>query len=160
MVETDFVVYEMEQGTYVSPLPLDHVAKYGLAPQAIVGQVTGATEAAGALTPETFVANGIFHEFLHGVVERHAPTTPSFADDARRQRDGWIYVIDQRTPNPGGRVPPEDVIGGFEVRAGHVVAHSYQPIPAHRLMTERGFFQLGSELEQCLRSELEQLRAS
>ena len=131
-----------------------------LAPQAIIGQVTSSREAGDSLTPETFVANRGFHELLHAVVERHAPSTPSFADDARRQRDGWIYVIDQRTPTPGGRVPPEDVIGGFEVRAGHVVARSYQPIPAHRLMTERGFFQLGLELEQCLLTELAQLRVA
>lgn len=158
MVATDFVVYETEHGKYVSPLPHDHVARYGLAPQAIIGQVTGDAEMGRSLTPETIVANGAFHDFLHDVVERHAPTTPSFADDARRQRDGWIFVVDQRTPTPGGRVPPEDVIGGFEVRGGHVVADSYQRIPAHRLMTERGFFQLGVELEQCLLTELEQLR--
>ena len=160
MVETDLVVYETDQGTYVSPLPLDHVAKYGLAPQAIIGQVTGDPEAGGSLTPETFVANGTFHEFLHTVVERHAPSIPAF----RGGRPPPTRRVDLRHrpahAEPRRRVPPEDVIGGFEVRDGHVVARSYQPIPAHRLITERGFFQLGLELEQCLVSELKQLRVA
>ena len=158
MVTTDCVVYVTEQGNYVSLLPVDHVTKHGLDPRAIVGEVVGDTGSGGSLTPEHFVGNHAFHEFLHEVVARHAPTMPGFAEDARQQRDGWIYVIDQRTPTPGGRVPPEDVIGGFEVRDGHVVAHSYLPIPSHQLMTERGFFNLGDELQARLVFELEQLR--
>jgi len=160
MVESDCVIYRTDQGECISLLPADHVAKYGLVPQAIVGQVVGDTEAGRSLTPSTFVENRAFHDFLHRVVERHAPTIVEFTDEARRQRDGWIYVVDQRTPTPGGRVPPEDVIGGFEVRSGHLVARSYQPIPSHQLMTERGFFDLGDELQGRLVSELEQLRVA
>ncbi len=52
------------------------------------------------------------------------------------------------------------MIGGFEVRSGHLVARSYQPIPSHQLMTERGFFDLGDELQGRLVSELVQLRVA
>jgi hypothetical protein len=158
MVETDYVVYATEAGDCLSLLPADHVSKYGLAPQAIIGQLVGDGATDEPLTPESFVANHEFHEFLHGVVARYGPAVPELADEARQLRDGWIYVVDHRTPTPGGRVRPEDVIGGFEVRAGAVVAHSYQPIPAHQLMTERGFFDLGAELQERLVFELEQLR--
>ena len=158
MVETDYVLYDSENGQYLSMLGPDHVLQFGLAPQAIIGEVVGGTVVVEAVTPETFLANRAFHDFLHWVVERHAPTTTGFAEDARQQRDGWIYIVDQRTPTPSGRVPPEDVIGGFEVRGGHVVAHSYQPIPAHQLMTEHGLFQLGDELHRHLLAELESLR--
>src|SRR5947207_1623939 len=88
MVATDCVVYETEQGTYLSLLPPDHVTKHGLVPRAIVGQVVGDTGPGRSLTPETFVENRAFHEFLHDVVERHAPTMTAFTDEARRQRDG------------------------------------------------------------------------
>jgi hypothetical protein len=155
---TECVVHVTEQGNYLSLLPVDHVTEHGLVPRAIVGEVVGDPGSGGSLTLETFVGNRAFHQFLHEVVERHAPTTLGFAEDARQQRDGCIYLIDQRTPTPGGRVPPEDVIGGFEVRDGHVVAHSYQPIPSHQLMTERGLFNLGDELQARLVFELEQLR--
>jgi hypothetical protein len=159
MVETDYVVYKTERGDYLSLLPFDHVSQYGLPPEAIIGEVLDGAEPGGTLTPDTFVANRAFHEFMHGVVERHAPEMAEFADEARQRQDGWIYVVDRRTPTPAGRVLPEDVIGGFEVRMGHLVAHSYQPIPSHRLMTERGFFQLGDELQQHLVFELAQLRS-
>ena len=157
MVDSGYVVYRTHDGDYLSLLPFDHVARYGLAPEAIIGTVLDGAEPGTSLTPETFVANRAFHDFMHRVVERHAPEMPAFAEDARQRQDGWIYVIDQRTPTPAGRVPPEDVIGGFEVRTGRLVARSYQPMPSHRLMTARGFFQLGDELERCLVTELEQL---
>jgi hypothetical protein len=157
VAQTDYMVYATDDGEYVSLLPFGHVFRDELPREAIIGQVLDGAEPGGPVTPEQFVANRVFHEFMHGVVERHAPALPAFADEARRRQDGWIYIIDQRTPTPAGRVSPEDVIGGFEVRAGHVVAHSYQRNPSHRLMTEHGFFQLGDELQRCLVFELEQL---
>jgi hypothetical protein len=157
MFTQDYEVYTTDEGDCLSLLPVDHVSKYGLAPEAIMGQVVGDTAGASP-TPDTFVANRAFHEFLHGVVARYAPATAEVAASAREQRDGWIYIVDRRTPTPDGRVPPEDVIGGFEVRGGAIVARSYQPIPAHQLMTEHGFFRLGDELQSRLVAELEQLR--
>jgi hypothetical protein len=93
-------------------------------------------------------------DFLHVVIARRGPELPGLVAAARSQGDGWVYIIDQRTPTPGDAVPPEDIVGAFEVKAGEVVPGSYWPNPKHAILSARGFFQLGDELQACLLEEL------
>jgi hypothetical protein len=79
--------------------------------------------------------------------------------EARRQRDGWVFVVDQRTREPQGAVPPEDIVGAFEVQDGSVVVGSYTPSPKHMILTANGFVSLGSELQPCLLEELQAICA-
>lgn len=139
---------------YVSCLSENLVFAHGLPEEAIIGVVRRALEPGEPVTPHVFAKNPGFVEFMHGVVERRAPQVPGINSQARRQRDGWIYVIDQRTPSPAGSVPPEDIIGAFEVREGSVVAGTYRPCPGHVILSGRGFFQLGPELQSYLLEEL------
>ena len=100
------------------------------------------------------------------------PTTQVIATQARSNRvpfgrtpsvpygralTGWVYVIDQRTRTPQGRIPPEDIIGAFAVQRGQVVPASYQRCPQHLILSADGFFQLGAELQACLLDELASL---
>jgi hypothetical protein len=139
---------------FVTVLPVDSVFSQGLAPEAIVGVLSDDWHDTGAITPEVFTRNRVFVEFLHEVIARHGPGQPGFQAEARRVGNGWVYVIDQRTPTPEGPVPPEDILGGFEVKDGTVVPGSYRRSPAHRILSERGFFRLGADLQQCLLQEL------
>ena len=75
----------------------------------------------------------------------------------RYEADGWVYLIDGRTRTPGGAVPPEDIIGAFEVRGGRIVPGSYQAGPRHRILSRDGFFRLSPDLEAALLEELANL---
>ena len=111
------------------------------------------------LDPAEFRVNARFVEFLHVVVAHWAPKSAEFVAAVERQRDGWVYVLDARTPTPQGTVPSEDIIGAFEVQAGEVVPNSYRGFPEHRVFTERGLVQLTPFLHERFFFELTQLRA-
>lgn len=64
----------------------------------------------------------------------------------RKVKDG-SYIIDLRTPEgPHGRVPAEDIIGGFEVNHGHILPESYWANQDHRLVTSNGIMVLPKSL--------------
>nr|WP_296071156.1 hypothetical protein [uncultured Actinoplanes sp.] len=71
---------------------------------------------------------------------------------ARIQGDGVAYLLDERTADPAGRVPPEDILGTVQVSDARPVAASYQHNPRHRLSTAAGWFQLPEEIETALQS--------
>ncbi|KAI8145653.1 hypothetical protein BJV82DRAFT_510746 [Fennellomyces sp. T-0311] len=73
---------------------------------------------------------------------------------AEWQKEGWLHIADERNPPPWGRIPfPEDIIGSVLVREGVIQPNSYEPMPAHRLATSNGIFQLSDPLTQCLVQE-------
>lgn len=135
---------------YVTALPPETVFARGLPGVAIVGAV-----ARGGDEGDVFTPNPAFVRFLHEVLAAHAHEQPALRDEALRIGAGHVYVIDARTPDPSGEVPREDVIGAVQVAGGVPVAGSYRANPNHALLTARGFFQLGEELQACLVRELE-----
>jgi hypothetical protein len=143
------------QQDYVTLLPPEIAFRSGLAPEAIVGVLSHPLEPDERITPDVFVRNRIFVDFLHQVIARHASNQPGFQEETKRIGKGWVYVIDQRTPTPRGAVPPEDIIGAFEVKDGEVVLGSYRASPQHRILSANGFFRLDAELHRCLLNELE-----
>ncbi len=145
-------------GTFVSLVDPSVVEQGALAGEAILGEWISPTLGEGIverLPPESIRVNRVFVEFLHRVIERWAPEGPGFEAEVRRQRDGWIYIIDGRTPTPQGDVPPEDIIGAFEVRGGKLVAGSYRPSTSHRIVSNGGLFRLDENLHERLLWELE-----
>jgi hypothetical protein len=123
----------------------------GLIPEAILGILERPDE---PIAPGNFTANSIFRKFLADVIARNGPDDPDMQAEAARQGEGSIVIIDQRTRTPGGSIPPEDIIGVFEVKGGKVVPGSYQASPNHRLLTGDGFFRLGRFLNERLQQEL------
>lgn len=159
MVKPRFYIYrtDTEEGPrdYVSLLSLEQVeAQGGLAPEAVVGVLTRRVEPEEAITPAIFARNRAFLDFMHEVVARRAPRLPGVVAQAHRLREGFLPIVDRRTPSPEVQVPPEDVVGGFEVKGGAVIAGSYRRSPDHMILTEEGFFDLGPELMPCLLAEL------
>jgi hypothetical protein len=139
---------------YVTLLSPDIIFSQGLLPQAIVGVLPHPLKPIGPITPDIFARNRVFVDFMHQVIARHAPECPKVQGEARRQGNGSVYIIDQRTKDPRGTVPPQDIIGGWEVKDGEVVLESYQSNPNHMILSSDGFFRLDSNLHQHLLEEL------
>jgi hypothetical protein len=127
-------------------VPPDGALDHGIEDHAILGAFDNLVEAGGPLPHERFAQNPAFLRLLHGVIREHAPTSPDLRQEAERLGEGWLYVIDRRTPAPAARVPPQDVVGVFSVRGGEVVPASYTPSPNYRLFTADGLFQLDEHL--------------
>lgn len=139
---------------YVTLAAPGEAIRRGLVPQEIIGQLLDLHRADGPFDPDNFARNRAFVDFMHGVIQQHGPAVPNLVEAAKKQNNGWVYIIDGRTPDPQGAVPAEDIVGGFQVENGEIVAGSYLPNPNHRILSCRGFFQLEPTLEQRLLDEL------
>jgi hypothetical protein len=139
---------------YVTLLSHERVLERGLPGEAIIGVLLRPLESGEEITPEVFARNRVFVDFMHGVIARRGPQLAGLIAEVQRQGQGLVVVVDQRTRTPQGAVPPEDIVGVFEVRDSKVVPDSYRPSPKHMILSPDGFFQLGAELEPCLLEEL------
>lgn len=117
--------------------------------EAIVGELTGDED---RLDPDHFTPNLAFLKFLHWVLARHGASSPGFIAEAARQKDGYVYIIDNRTSTPDGSVPPEDIIGAFEIADGKPLR--YIGSPQYAPLTGQGPPQLGPWLQARLVDEL------
>jgi hypothetical protein len=54
------------------------------------------------------------------------------------QQNGYVYILDRRTPDPVDSVPPSDIIGAVEVQNGEVIGYEgsgrYEPVGRNGLM--------------------------
>jgi hypothetical protein len=111
------------------------------------------------LTVGGFRPNPKFVSFLHEVLATRGPLEAGLQKSAQTQQEGWLYVIDLRTPDgPQGRVPPEDIVGAFEVQNGGIVEGSYQPMETHQIYTGDGLVVLPEGLRRAFVDELHQRR--
>jgi hypothetical protein len=150
-------VYQIDFGggerDVVSLLEPGWVSEHGLRPDAVAAVLPpGAT--LDDVRPEDVRENGPFLRLLSRVIFEHAGQDEMLRREAEVQGDGYVYLLDARTPEPGGRVPPQDIIGAFEVSGGALVGGSYRHNPRHRLFTTDGWFLLPSVVETALRSRL------
>lgn len=139
---------------YVTCLPRETVFARGLPAEAVLGVLLVPPVVGEPITPAGFARNRAFVDFLHDVIARRGPHDPDLAAAARRQGDGWVYVLDRRTRDPNGHVPPEDILGVFAVKVGEIVADSYRANPNHMILSADGFVRLGLALQACLLEEL------
>jgi len=138
----------------VSWLPAELVFEKGLPEIAIVGRLKTNLAAGGHLTATNFVENRVFVSHLHKFIARHIQEDSSAVQAAEELREGNLYVIDGRTPDPSGVVPPEDILGSVAISDGRILPDSYNQNPNHRLFTESGFFVLSSPLWSALEEDL------
>jgi hypothetical protein len=132
----------------VSLLPPEVCFAHGLAGEVIAGFCTRLMQQGEKISPETFRPNRPFVNLLREVIANAAPADPALQEAARQQQTGWVYIIDARTPTPQGAVPPHDIMGGFEVKNGMIVAGSYSANQKHQLFSENGFFQMPDKFLQ------------
>jgi hypothetical protein len=139
---------------YVTLMPPELTFKVGLIPEAIVGVLTRPLDPDEPITPEVFARNRVFVDFMHEVLGREAPKQAACQAEAQRIGNGWVYLIDQRTPTPEGHVPPHDIIGAIEVKDGRIVNGSYSRSERHVVLSPDGFFRLSPDLHECLIREI------
>jgi hypothetical protein len=148
-----------EARDYATVLPPETAFATGLPAEAIVGILLEPAAQGRAPSPDAFAENPAFRALLDEVIGRHAPDEPEIEAEAARLGSGYVYVIDGRTPDPRGQVPPEDVVGAFQVREGAVVREPYLPNPRHRLLGENGFFRVSGTLRRRLLEEIARRRS-
>ena len=130
----------------LSFLPPRQVFPHGLPGIAVQGTFTDSQR-----TVEGFRVNPAFVDFMHEVISTVGPTDLSMQEAAAKQGNGWLYVIDLRTPEgPLGRVPMEDIIGGFKVTDGKIQADSYWRNEQHLVLTKNGPVRLPQSLREAL----------
>lgn len=132
------------------------VAEHGLAVESVLGFVEPAKRVA-QLAPPDFRENPAFLRLLSRVIFEEVGNDPTLHMEADVQGEGSVYLLDGRTPNPGGRVPPEDIIGAVKVEAGRVVPGSFRHNPRHRLLTAHGCFRLSLLMDAALDARLRSL---
>ncbi|MCZ7423646.1 hypothetical protein O7605_29480 [Verrucosispora sp. WMMA2121] len=138
----------------VSLLEPDWVFQHGLHPEAVMAVVREGADQEDFLAPADVQENGPFLRLLSRVVFESIDQCGSLRRQAEIQGSGYVYLLDERKPDPGGRVAPDDVVGVVDVSNGKPVAGSYQHNPRHRLLTAAGWFQLPAEIEAALHSRL------
>ena len=127
----------------------------------IPGAAVAGIFADGLMTLEAFHTNRVFVDFLHDVIAKAGPSDRGLIAAGRQSGDGWISVIDLRTPGgTQGRVPPEDILGTFEVRSGEIVPGSCRRAGTHRLFTKHGLVQLPPALRDAFVNELRRRKES
>ena len=60
-----------------------------------------------------------------------ASRTPEMHEEARRNPNGWVYVI-EGVEDPNGTVPPERIVGAWKVDAAGKLTDEYMPNPKYR----------------------------
>lgn len=137
----------------VSLLEPDWVFQHGLHPEAVMAVVREGADP-DVLTPADLQENGPFLRLLSRAIFESIDQCGYLRREAEIQGSGYVYLLDERTSDPGGRVSPDDIVGAVEVSNGKPVAGSYQHNPRHRLLTAAGWFRPSSEIEAALRSRL------
>ncbi len=137
---------------YVTMIDPEVVFERGLQPELIVGKLQTSIADGGQLEPENFLPNVSFVDFLHEFVANSACKDSGLVEAAESGRFEHLFVVDQRTASPAGEVPPEDIIGAFAVKDGKISAETYESNRGqHKLLTDKGFFNLGEGAMASLR---------
>jgi len=144
---------------YVALTSADMTFSAGLLPEAILGVLKRPLSDGGTITPDNFIPNSVCVKFLAHVIAKHGPQDPELQAEAARVGKGYVLLFDQRTPTLDGRVPPEDIVGAFEIKDGKVATDSYRPSPNYQLLTKDGFFKLNRNLMERWQEELAALAA-
>ena len=105
--------------------------------------------------PHYFIENKEFVEYMHTIIGDKGFNLSSLKNAAKQQINGYLYVIDLRTPEGiMGNVPPEDIIGAFKVENQQLVNNSYERNGSHKILTENGLVKLPPEMFDLLIEEL------
>jgi hypothetical protein len=136
----------------LTPKDVDEIG--GLPSEAVCGQFNS-----DDMSPENFRVNPVFVDFMHSIIGTKGIELASLKQAAQKQAKGYLYVIDFRTPDGiFGNVPPEDIIGAFQVDNAVVVKDSYKRNDKYEIFTKNGLLKLSSDMHDLLIQELKRLR--
>lgn len=106
---------------------------------------------------EDFVANPEFLQVLHSVIKEGLKEGVDEIQKATAMQtmQGWMHIHDQRNIPALNRIgDPDDIIGTVLIENSEILAETYQPMPAYRLVTSDGLMQLTPGLAQKLNDTL------
>lgn len=129
-----------QEKTFVTFLPTETINSTGLKESTIAGIIKNPHE---KLEPNNFIENGAFKETIKSFFDYIASKDNELIDSAKNSNDEWIYIIDQRNKDPLGNVPPDDIIGVFQVVDRKL--SEFKVNPNYRLMTVDGILNLGKD---------------
>src|SRR5438045_3520218 len=86
---------------YVTLLSPELATATGLSVRTIVGTLAHPLAEGETITPNLLTVNGAFVDLMQEVIARHGPGQPECIAEARRLVNGWVFVVDQRTKDPG-----------------------------------------------------------
>ena len=145
---------------FVTYIDHDLIFERGLLPEWIVGVLHKSVGDGGELVPENFSPNSVFVDFLHRFVAENASRNENLLAAAKSGQHENLFILDQRTATPQGDVPPEDIVGAFVVESGTISPATYRANREnHRILSDRGFFNLGYEMMRALRAAATRLPA-
>jgi len=121
----------------------DYLFKYGLLGAVIIGEVEK-SDSGEMDFKNTFKENPLFKKTIFNFIEIEAINDPALITEAKKQNNGWVYIVDQRTPTPEGEVPPFDIIGAFEVTNGKL--GNFNANQNYQLKSVNGFTNFGETL--------------
>lgn len=147
-------VYEINSGQgqkkyYLSALPHQYGLEFGLPTEVIMGELVDGPE---NFIHQKFTQNEAFLKFLAWVIGKHATSCPGLVAELKNQPNGFIYILDKKTPDLMGKVPPEDIVGGVETKDGAMAR--FHSSPKYRVFTENGLMQLDPWFQKKLVEEL------
>ena len=87
----------------VSILEPSWVGVHGLAIEAVLGFIEPAATDVSNLTPMNLRENSAFLRVLSRVIYEEAENDPALQMEADVQGDGYVYLLDGRSPDPAGR---------------------------------------------------------
>ena len=150
---THYQVYEVDiagQRRRYLGLRLDAVQlQGGLLRECVLGELDPTNN---DLSAEDFKPNEVFVRFVGWVLSKHLREIPALMAEVVRQGNGQVHVVDQRTRQSDGSVPPRDILGSVEVEDGKPVRYTLSP--NYELFTEDGLPQLDEYLMRFLYEEL------
>jgi len=129
-------------------IDMEIILEKGLISEAIVGIFRGKYSKDNHELIESFTENKIFKDLMHEVIEKYTPHDIYFQKELKRQKNGWIYIIDKRCKDPNGQVLSHDIIGAFEIKNSKVI--TYKANKNHHIYTKNGFFILPKNIEEKL----------
>jgi hypothetical protein len=130
--------------SFLSPEEVNEIGE--LKGEAIIGFIKN-----DSLAPEDFILNNLFINFMHRVIAINAPSDMAIQSAAIKQKEGWIYIIDNRASE---HIYPEDIIGAFKVNAGIIISDSYSQNGKYSILTEKGVSQLSPFIIKSLTEEI------
>jgi hypothetical protein len=145
---------DLERLRALSLLSPEQVEEIGsLKGEAILGFITGEI-----LSLEYFSTNKVFKDFTQTVIASEAPKDSELQAAAIEQKEGLLYIIDNRVADLElEETAPEDIIGVFEIKDGQIVANSYQPNDNYLIFGNNGLMQLPASLHEALIKALQSL---
>ncbi len=83
-----------------------------------------------------------FHKTMLAFAEFTSGTNPISSN-------GFMYIVDERSNTPD-KPEQKDIIGSFEVQAGHLLKDTYLPNKNYQFISEQGLFKLPAQIERVL----------